>query len=75
MSGVIPKQAKLTTRDISWADLKKTQKTPIFDGAKLVAGNKIKGPCVIETTQTNVVVHPGRTLKVDAYGNFEITFK
>jgi hypothetical protein len=30
---------------------------------------------VVETAQTNVVVHPGRTLKVDAYGNFEITFK
>ncbi|MFN0300094.1 MAG: hydantoinase/oxoprolinase family protein [Burkholderiales bacterium] len=74
ISGVIPKQAKLTTRDIYWADLKKTQKTPIFDGAKLVSGNKIKGPCVIETNQTNVVVHPGRTLKVDPYGNFEITF-
>jgi len=29
---------------------------------------------VVETTDTTVVVHPGRTLKVDAYGNFEINF-
>jgi N-methylhydantoinase A len=48
--------------------------TPIYDGAFLVPGNAIKGPAVIETTDTTVVVHPGRTLKVDAFGNFEITF-
>jgi hypothetical protein len=29
----------------------------------------------VETAQTNVVVHPGRTLRVDAFGNFEILFK
>jgi len=33
-----------------------------------------QGPAVIETTDTTVVVHPGRSLKVDAYGNFEINF-
>ncbi len=74
MSGVISKQAKVAPRAIYWADLKKSVKTPIFDGAYLKPGNKIKGPAVIETTQTTVVVHPGRTLKVDAFGNFEILF-
>ena len=74
LTSVIPKDAKNTTRDIYWADLKKSVKTPIFDGSKLKPGNKIKGPCVIETAQTNVVLHPGRTLKVDAFGNFEILF-
>jgi len=29
---------------------------------------------VIETTDTTVVVHPERSLKVDAFSNFEITF-
>jgi len=29
---------------------------------------------VIETTDTTVVVHPNRTLKVDKFGNFEISF-
>jgi N-methylhydantoinase A/oxoprolinase/acetone carboxylase beta subunit len=38
-------------------------------------GNTIKGPAIVETSDTNVVVHPGRTLRVDALGNFEITFK
>src|SRR6266704_1015731 len=61
-------------RDIYWADLKKTAETPIYDGAFLVPGNAIKGPAVIETTDTTVVVHPRHSLKVDAFGNFEINF-
>jgi N-methylhydantoinase A len=71
----VPKAAKRGTRPIYWAEPKRTIKTPIFDGAALMPGNRIKGPCVVETTQTNVVVHPGRTLRVDAFGNFEILFK
>ncbi|MGC2519832.1 MAG: hydantoinase/oxoprolinase family protein [Burkholderiales bacterium] len=61
-------------RSIFWADLKKNVSTPIYDGALLVPGNRINGPAVIETTDTTVVVHPGRSLKVDAFGNFEINF-
>src|SRR3989442_14783680 len=61
-------------RSIYWSDLKKAVATPIYDGALLEPGNRIKGPAVIETTYTTVVVHPGRSLKVDAFGNFEINF-
>jgi N-methylhydantoinase A/oxoprolinase/acetone carboxylase beta subunit len=75
LSAAIPKAAKRPARDVYWTDLKKVVKTPIFDGALLASGNRISGPCVVETAQTNVVVHPGRTLRVDAYGNFEIAFK
>src|SRR6266705_3094425 len=61
-------------RDIYWSDLKKAAATPIYDGALLAPGNLIKGPVVIETTDTTVVVHPGQSLRVDAFGNFEINF-
>ncbi len=61
-------------RSVYWADLKKAAPTPVYDGALLVPGNRIKGPAVIETTDTTVVVHPDRTLRVDAFGNFEINF-
>jgi N-methylhydantoinase A len=49
-------------------------RTPIYDGARLVAGNRVAGPAVVETTDTTIVVHPRRTLRVDAFGNFEIAF-
>jgi len=71
----IPPRARRGTRDIYWAEPKRTIRTPILDGAALKPGNRVKGPCVVETSQTNVVVHPGRTLRVDAFGNFEILFK
>jgi N-methylhydantoinase A len=70
----IDPQAGRGKRSIFWADMKKIVSTPIYDGALLAPGNRIKGPAVIETTDTTVVVHPGRSLRVDAFGNFEIAF-
>jgi len=74
LSAKIDIKAGLSKRDIYWADLKKTARTPIYDGALLAPGNRVVGPAVIETTDTTVVVHPRRSLKVDAFGNFEIHF-
>jgi N-methylhydantoinase A len=74
MSAKIDKKAARGKRSIYWSDLKKAAPTPIYDGAFLVPGNAIKGPAVVETTDTTVVVHPGRTLKVDKFCNFEILF-
>ncbi len=62
------------SRQIWWPALRRAVKTPIYDGARLVPGNRFKGPTVVETTDTTIVVHPGRTLRVDAFGNFEIEF-
>ena len=67
-------RAALFKRNVYWAELRKTTPSPIYDGALLVPGNRIRGPAVIETTDTTVVVHPGRSLVVDAFGNFEIRF-
>ena len=60
--------------ETSTVELKKAVPSPIYDGALLVPGNRMKGPAVIETTDTTVVVHPGRVLEVDTFGNFEIGF-
>jgi N-methylhydantoinase A len=67
--------AALGKRSIYWADLKRAAATPVYNGAVLVSGNRITGPAVVETTDTTVVVHPGRSLEVDALGNFEISFR
>ena len=52
----------------------KRRATPVYDGEVLVSGNKIAGPAIIETADTTVVVQPGTRLRVDALGNFELTF-
>src|SRR4051812_10489932 len=71
LTKAIPKAAIRKPRTIQWATLKKT---PVYDGEKLALGNVIKGPAIVETSDTSVVVHPGSRLAVDALGNFEITF-
>jgi N-methylhydantoinase A len=70
----IASTASLGKRGIYWSDLKRAVATPIYDGARLVPGNRMAGPAVVETTDTTVVVHPGRSLAVDVFGNFEIGF-
>jgi N-methylhydantoinase A len=74
MQSRIDSMAKHGTRKIYWAENRKAIDTPIFDGALLAPGNRIRGPAVIETTDTTVAVRPGCWLRVDAYGNFEIGF-
>jgi len=71
-SKAIPRDAARKPRAIQW---EKVRKTPVYDGEKLAIGNRVKGPAIVETSDTTVVVHPGRTLSVDALGNFEIIFK
>ncbi|HEY6822732.1 MAG TPA: hydantoinase/oxoprolinase family protein, partial [Burkholderiales bacterium] len=73
-SRVIPKAAIRKKRDIFWPDLKKRRPTPVYDGAALLAGNRIAGPAIVETSDTTVVVHPRSVLSVDRLGNFEIGF-
>jgi len=73
-SGKIPASAIRENRTIYWSDLGRHRATPVFDGEILLPGNRVKGPAIVETSDTTVVVHPGRTLAVDRLGNFEITF-
>ena len=68
----IPREAVRKPRPIQWT---RPRKTPVYDGERLAIGNRIQGPAIVETSDTTVVVHPGRTLAVDSLGNFEITFK
>ncbi|HJS78054.1 MAG TPA: hydantoinase/oxoprolinase family protein [Burkholderiales bacterium] len=71
----VPPAARRPARSIYWPDLGRFRRAPVFDGEQLASGNRIKGPAIVETADTTVVVHPGRTLRLDPLGNFEITFK
>jgi N-methylhydantoinase A len=71
-SKAIPQDAVRRPRLIQWSAA--ARKTPVYDGDKLAAGNVVRGPAIVETSDTTVVVQPGRTLRLDALGNFEITF-
>ena len=47
--------------------------TPIYDGAKMLAGNVVTGPAVIEEETTSIVVEPGWVAKLDPYGTYVLT--
>ena len=46
--------------------------TPTYRRAALLAGNRIKGPALIEEYASTTVLMPGDTLDVDAFGNLVI---
>ncbi|MGH6994321.1 MAG: hydantoinase/oxoprolinase family protein [Stellaceae bacterium] len=74
LSARVAPQALRGRRDIYWPDFKRVVPTRIYDGARLKPGNRIAGPGVVETTDTTIVIYPGRRLRVDAFGNFEMDF-
>lgn len=45
-------------------------KTRVYDGDKLVCGNLLKGPCIVEERMTTIVVPLKVKLLVDEYGNY-----
>ncbi len=47
--------------------------TPTYVRARLLAGNRIEGPALIEEHASTTVVLPGDSLEVDAMGNLVIT--
>jgi len=72
LSAAVPDAAIRPPRAVYWEELRRRAPTPIFDGNILEPGNKIAGPCIVETPDTSVVVRPEQSLAVDAFGNFEI---
>ncbi len=71
----IPDAARAQPRRIYWRETHELVETPVYRGANLLPGNSISGPAVIETSDTTVIVHPGRKLSVDHYGNLEMVLE
>jgi len=50
----------------------KRQPTPFYERSRLRAGDRIKGPAVIEQYDTTTLVPPGLEAEVDRYGNIVV---
>jgi len=46
---------------------------PTYERDRLLSGNVIEGPAVVEEPTSTALVHPGQTLTVDTYGNLLIS--
>lgn len=42
----------------------------VYDGDRLLAGNIIEGPCIVEEKMTTLVIPPKRRIRVDRHGNY-----
>jgi N-methylhydantoinase A len=52
--------------DDTWVD------TPIYDRARLGAGDEVTGPAVFEEFSSTIPLHPGFSARVDVYGNLVV---
>ena len=59
-------------RDV-WFEETGVFSTPIYDGDAMLAGVKVKGPCIIEQKTTTIVVPPEFLVEVTPYGDFFMT--
>lgn len=72
--GEVPASARRKDRSVYWSGPRQRIDTPVYDGSRLLSGNALPGPVLVETPHTTVVVHPGQKLTVDTWGNFVLTF-
>ncbi len=56
-------------RDVWFAETAGFRPTQVLDRGKLLCGNVIDGPAIIEEPDASTLVHPGFTATVDEHGN------
>jgi N-methylhydantoinase A len=44
--------------------------TRVYDGERLLGGNVLEGPSIVEEKTTTIVIPPGFRIIVDEYGNY-----
>ncbi|MDT4840754.1 Acetophenone carboxylase gamma subunit [compost metagenome] len=49
------------------------QSTPVFNGNRLLPGQSVQGPCVIEEDTTNIVVPPGWQATLEPSATYRVT--
>ncbi|MBI4332650.1 MAG: hydantoinase/oxoprolinase family protein [Chloroflexi bacterium] len=66
------KALKGTRRVFFPGGINKSIQTKIYDYTKIEPGNRVEGPCIVETPFTTVVIPPKTSCSMDAYRNLEI---
>jgi N-methylhydantoinase A len=61
--------ARAGTRPVYWSELGDFEATPVLWGERLMPGNVVPGPAIVQVPDTTIVVHPFESARVDPYGN------
>ena len=70
-----PASALTGQRQVYWGETKTFSNTSIYTGERLTTGNIVKGPAVIEFTNSTVVLPSDQRLCVDEYLNLVISLE
>ena len=68
MESLTPAPAQTGERPAFFEENNAFVTTPVYDGAKLLVGNVIVGPAIIEEITTSIVVFPGWQVRLDNPG-------
>jgi N-methylhydantoinase A len=68
-AGPDPTAAELGRRDVWLRERGAFVSCPIYDREKLVAGNRVEGPAIVEQMDATTLIVPGATATVDRYLN------
>jgi N-methylhydantoinase A/oxoprolinase/acetone carboxylase beta subunit len=66
--GQDPEAARKGSRPAYWPEEKAWMETPVYDQNRLLPGNEVIGPAILESEYTTVVIPPQMMYRVDAYG-------
>ncbi len=64
------RKAMKGTRRAYFSEFEDFVDATVYEGDKLLAGNILKGPCILEEKMTTVVIPPNLKIRVDIYGNY-----
>ena len=67
--GTDPARASKGTRPVYFEECGGFTATPVFVGAKLAPGMRVRGPAIIEEVTTTTVLIPDWQATVDVFGN------
>jgi N-methylhydantoinase A len=62
--------ATLPAREVYWPDQRQVVETAVFHGPSLRFGERVEGPCIVQSAETTIVVPRGDRLAVDEFGSY-----
>jgi N-methylhydantoinase A len=65
-------RARGGTRPVWFAEADGFVQAELYDRYRLMAGDRIRGPAVVEERESTMVIGPGGKGRVDAFGNLEV---
>jgi len=68
-AGADPRAAQVGRRDVWLCETSAFISCPLYDRDRLLPGNRIEGPAIVEQMDATTLVVPGATAKVDPYLN------